>query len=65
MPELDIDKPKRFYDFGWANGWAENPKLVQKCRRAHHLGKDERVGRCSTRYTCDICGYTYRVDSSD
>jgi len=65
MSEASIKKLDRFQDFGWANGWDKTPRLIQKCRRAQHLKKDEHVGRCATQYTCNICGYTYRVDSSD
>lgn len=48
---------------GWANGWGnETPEIVLKCT---HRQKVERTGRCEHRHTCEICGYTYMVDSSD
>lgn len=48
---------------GWANGWGDDyPEIVAKCT---HRQKVETTGRCEHRHTCEICGYTYMVDSSD
>lgn len=30
-----------------------------------HKYKEQNVGNCLTKYTCDLCGYTKTVDSSD
>ena len=49
-------------DLGTANGWRETPSIVENC--THQL-KERNLGRCYNEYRCDICGYTYRVDSSD
>lgn len=56
---------KKFKDLGFANGWRQVPKEVLQCRIEKHSLKFESVGRCLTKYTCEICGYTYKVDSSD
>jgi len=50
---------------GYANGWARIPEVVIKCGELGHSRKQETIGRCLTRYSCDECGYEYKVDSSD
>lgn len=52
-------------DLGYANGWNEIPEIVQKCADEDHVLRYEVTGRCLIQRWCDVCGYTYRVDSSD
>ncbi len=53
-------------DLGYANGWTKKvPAIVIECENAGHLTLQETVGRCLTKVTCKICGYTYNVDSGD
>jgi len=58
----ETPKPKEIKGLGWANGWTEIPEIVKNCT---HKQKVEQTGRCEHRHTCEICGYTYMVDSSD
>jgi hypothetical protein len=51
--------------FGYANGWKEVPPYIKKCEELGHKKYSKNVGRCLTEYGCEICGYTYLVDSSD
>ena len=52
-------------DYGYLNGWNNTPEQVKKCREEQHPLKVENIGRCLNKYTCNICGYTYKIDSSD
>jgi hypothetical protein len=61
------EQKKEIKYLGWANGWyykdpPEVPEIVKNC---HHRLKEEKTGRCEHRYTCEICGFYYMVDSSD
>jgi len=42
------------------------PQVVKDCREAGHklVVKDNHAARVST-VTCEVCGYLYKVDSSD
>jgi hypothetical protein len=51
--------------FGYANGWKEVPPYIKKCEELGHKKYSKSVGRCLTECGCEICGYTYLVDSSD
>ena len=50
-------------NLGYVNGWRKTPDIVKKCN--HELKKIDLTGRCHTEHRCEICGYFYRVDSSD
>lgn len=57
-------------DLGWANGWGKTPDIVKDCRDSREKGEDHDMqghsgGRCVSVTTCNTCGYTYRIDSSD
>jgi len=57
-------------NLGWANNWKETPEVVLKCREQEHPEKGLTEGqadhvRCVSTSTCRLCGYTYKVDSSD
>jgi hypothetical protein len=53
-------------NLGTANSWKETPQIVTDCQERNH----ERIyttngGRGITVITCTVCGYTYKVDSTD
>ena len=50
-------------NLGYVNGWKKTPDIVLKCE--HPKTEIKLFGRCHTEYRCNICGYFYRVDSSD
>jgi hypothetical protein len=51
---------------GWQGEWAERcRKQIAKCRAEGHERKNEILGRCYCRETCEKCGYTFTVDSGD
>lgn len=52
-------------DLGYANGWKDTPEIVKECKEKGHEREWRSVGRSVGEYTCKICGYTFRVDSSD
>lgn len=53
-------------DLGYLNSWYNNPpEIVTKCRDLGHNLIWENSGRCLYQCTCEICGYTYKVDSGD
>jgi len=52
-------------NYGYVNGWKETPEQVKKCRELKHKIIEKNIGRCRNQYTCEICQYTYKVDSSD
>ena len=69
-PEYDDCYPepetKEMTVLGYINGWGEDtPEIVKECRLAGHFLRHENLGRCLNKYTCTICRYTYKVDSSD
>jgi len=53
-------------DLGYMNGWTQGtPEIVRKCvDELKHEVEYRQVGNCLHQYTCRLCGYTYRVDSS-
>ena len=55
----------RFVDLGWVNGWRKTPKVVSVCRGKGHDTQRSNEGRCVEKISCPVCGYVYRVDSSD
>ena len=52
-------------NLGYINGWVETPEQIKKCRRLEHNLVEKNIGRCLNEYTCPICKYSYKVDSSD
>ena len=52
-------------DLGYANGWEKTPPIVEACKALGHVQGSRNEGNCLTRYGCDLCGFTYLVDSSD
>ena len=59
---------KHLVDLGYANGWEMNggtPLIVKWCRAEGHKLQGREAGRCLTEHWCSICGYTYKIDSSD
>ncbi len=65
MTRVEIeDKIKRRQprDLGYANGWGDTPEIVKNCP---HRRYELPLGSCVTQVSCPICGFTYRVDSSD
>lgn len=57
--------PRNVKDFGYVNGWTAPPEEVVECGRKGHVQYSKPLGRCNTEYGCEICGYMFRVDSSD
>ncbi len=52
-------------NLGYANGWVSTPEIRQKCKRLDHKLVEKNIGRCLNEYTCEICKYSYKVDSGD
>ena len=52
-------------DLGYCNGWKKTPEIINKCREKGHIGYAKNVGRCLNEYGCKVCGYFYKIDSSD
>jgi len=49
-------------NLGLANSWGENiPQVVKDCK--HDLDV-KNLGNCLNEFSCEVCGYRYRVDSS-
>lgn len=49
---------------GYANSWGDNvPDIVKNCK--HTKKHNKTIERNVMAVTCEICGYTYKVDSSD
>ena len=57
----------QFIDLGYANGWVggKTPKIALECARLNHRPSSSNEGKCLTKYYCEICGYSYSIDSSD
>ena len=53
-------------DLGYMNGWGrgKTPPEIKICFDLKHAGYAKNVGNCLTLYGCEICGYSYLVDSS-
>lgn len=52
-------------NYGYANGWDSTPEEIKKCRELKHKTVEKKLGNCHYEYTCPICKYLYKVDSSD
>ena len=61
---MDNEK-KPIKDLGCLNGFRVIPEEMKACQDQHHVLKETNIGRCYNRYTCEICGISYTVDSSD
>lgn len=48
-------------DLGYANGWGKTPQEVKDCEHDKEL---KYPYSNVIQYTCKICGFTYKVDSS-
>lgn len=55
-------------NLGYMNEWykedLERDNILLECENENHELSKEIIGNCLTEYTCEICGYKYRVDSS-
>ena len=51
-------------NLGYCNGWGETPEIVKKCRELQHKRSGVKVGNCLNTTVCEICGYSYKTDSS-
>ena len=58
---------EQFIDLGFANSWEKEavPQIALMCKALKHQLSSFEEGRCLTKYYCEICGYSYSVDSSD
>lgn len=59
---------KEFHNFGTINFAPRNSKVwsaIRWCDKLKHKRREENIGRCWNRYTCDKCGFSYEIDSSD
>ena len=52
-------------DLGIINAWKEIPFIFIECAKLGHVKVSKKLGRCYHEYTCEICKFTYSVDSSD
>jgi hypothetical protein len=52
-------------DLGDANGWKNTPDIIEKCNKLGHKKSYSNIGKSYEEIKCGICGYVYRVDSSD
>lgn len=61
-----MEEKKALVDLGIANLWGRDyePTEVVACREAGHVLKQHKEDTHVRVYTCPICGYKYRVDSS-
>ena len=53
-------------DYGYANGWSEDPLLVKECKEKGHKRNDRSIkpfGHDNIVW-CDICRYQYKYNSS-
>ncbi len=54
---------KKMTDCGYANEWGKDtPEIVAKCE---HVGYGKHLDNALNEYGCEICGFSYLVDSSD
>jgi len=58
-------------DLGCINSWYRNKEeekeyeqIRKDCYEKGHKETETKLGNCYHRMTCEICGYTYTVDSS-
>lgn len=63
--ESEKKEPRNFGTINFAPGNAEVWKAIDKCGELGHSRKETNIGRCLNRYTCDKCGFSYEIDSSD
>jgi hypothetical protein len=53
-------------NLGYMNGWGSKvPAEVELCKLKGHKRDKKEVGRCVNEYSCKICEYKYKIDSSD
>lgn len=67
-PEVKIEKidTEVFTNLGYCNGWGgELPLVYKACREQKHILNTEHLHRGVEKYSCPICQYTYKADSTD
>jgi len=65
---LQSRQPKEWEDFGYANGWSEDPPEIKKCRELKHetveTSDDPPFRRHNWTVKCYVCKIIYHYDSS-
>ena len=51
-------------NLGYSNRWSKLPIEITKCSDLKHDIYRKEIKRCVTEYTCEICGYFYKEDST-
>lgn len=55
-------------NLGWMNSWKQDGteyKLINECREKDHSTSNTSDNyRCVSSFTCEKCGYSYKIDSS-
>ena len=67
--EAEIERHKELMegatlDYGYANGWSEEPILIKECKEKGHKRNDRSLGHFDNIAWCDECHYQYKYDSS-
>ena len=52
-------------DLGTINEWANNDARYELLKNCKHGQITTNLGRCYNQITCEVCKFTYKVDSSD
>jgi transposase-like protein len=65
MIDKIVGEFRNFSTINFAPKDAEVWKAIKKCDKLKHSRKETNIGRCWNRYTCDKCGFSYEIDSSD
>lgn len=53
-------------NLGYANGFGKIwPKEITDCKALNHPITSKKTGNCVWKYSCDKCGYYYKIDSGD
>ncbi len=59
-PKVIEKKADKIVHLGCMNGWDFTPEIVNNCKHKVEINNES---KSLTIYTCDICGFTYSVDS--
>jgi predicted SprT family Zn-dependent metalloprotease len=51
-------------NLGYNNEWRDVPEIVKNCLEHEHIVQVKNIAKSTKEYTCPLCDYKYKQDSS-
>lgn len=61
---MESKKELEWVDYGYANGWDEDPERVKEAREKGYREVKTKIGDCLYERVCEELRYKYKVDTS-